>query len=216
VVTAERRVGVVRAVGVVRVVAAACLLVLAGCGGGDPRTAASSGSGGTLAVGPGPQREYRVAAQPPAGSCHYRTGANAQPLPDPRCTPGAVNPTVTEADLRQTLCRRGGYTAGIRPPKAVTDAEKRQNARSYGYTGRLGDAEYDHLIPLGVGGDPNDPRNLWVEPPSPGHMPGSGPANPKDDVESALHDAVCSGQMTLGAAQAAIATDWTRVTLRHP
>jgi hypothetical protein len=97
----------------------------------------------------------------------------------------------------------------------VTDAEKRQNAESYGYTGRLGDAEYDHLIPLGVGGDPNDPRNLWVEPPSPGHTPGSGPANPKDDVESALHDVVCSGQVSLRAAQAAIAADWTKVRLPH-
>ncbi|MEZ0069653.1 hypothetical protein ABIA32_005700 [Streptacidiphilus sp. MAP12-20] len=33
--------------------------------------------------------------------------------------------------------------------------------------------------------------------------------NPKDDVESALHDAVCSGQVSLGAAQQALATDWT-------
>ncbi|WP_424556330.1 hypothetical protein [Streptacidiphilus pinicola] len=40
-------------------------------------------------------------------------------------------------------------------------------------------------------------------------MPGSGPANPKDDVESALHDAVCSGQVSLSAAQSAIATNWT-------
>ena len=28
----------------------------------------------------------------------------------------------------------------------------------------MGDAEYDHLISLQLGGDPNDYRNLWVEP----------------------------------------------------
>ncbi|MEY9850216.1 hypothetical protein [Streptacidiphilus sp. MAP5-3] len=189
------------------------LLFCAACGSGGSvapaAPAASAASGGaTPAVGPGPQQEYRVAAQPPAGSCHYRSG-DGQPLPDPRCTPGAINPAVTQANLRQTLCRHGGYTAGVRPPRQVTDAEKRLNARSYGYTGRLSDAEYDHLVPLGVGGDPNDPRNLWVEPPSPGHVSGSGTANPKDDVESAVHDAVCSGQVTLQAAQQAIASDWT-------
>ena len=42
---------------------------------------------------------------------------------------------------------------------------------------------YHHLIPLELGGDPNDPRNLWVEPPSPGHTPSQGFRNPKDGVE---------------------------------
>ncbi|WP_370124507.1 hypothetical protein [Streptacidiphilus sp. MAP12-33] len=191
----------------------ALALTLAGCAGSGAKATPSPGAAGaggaTLSVGPGPQRAYQVAAQPPIGSCHYRQGGGAQPLPDRRCTPGSISPAVTQVNLRQTLCRRGGYTAGVRPPKAVTDTEKRLNAKSYGYTGRLSDAEYDHLVPLGVGGDPNDPRNLWVEPPSPGHVPGSGPANPKDDVESALHDAVCSGRVGLTAAQTAIAADWT-------
>jgi hypothetical protein len=161
-----------------------------------------------LPTGPGSQAQYQITAQPTAGNCRYRS-SNGQPLPDRSCTPGAVNPAVTQADLQQTLCRKGGYTSGIRPPKAVTDAEKRLNAKSYAYTGPLADAEYDHLVPLGVGGDPNDPRNLWVEPPSPGHALGSGPDNPKDGVETALHDAVCSGRVGLRAAQSAIAADWT-------
>nr|WP_236656111.1 hypothetical protein [Streptacidiphilus jiangxiensis] len=182
---------------------------MSSCGGTAGSRTSAADPGTALAVGPGPQSAYQVAPQPPAGSCHYGQGSGAQPLPDRHCTPGAVNPAVTQANLRQTLCRRGGYTASVRPPKAVTDVEKRLNATSYAYKGRLSDAEYDHLIPLGVGGDPNDPRNLWVEPPSPGHTPGSGPANPKDDVESALHDAVCSGQVGLTAAQSVIASDWT-------
>lgn len=56
-------------------------------------------------------------------------------------------------------------------------------------------------MPLELGGDPNDPRNLWVQPgPSP---------NPKDDVELQLHDLVCQGTVPITIAQQAIATDWT-------
>ncbi|WP_214416929.1 hypothetical protein [Sphaerisporangium fuscum] len=91
----------------------------------------------------------------------------------------------------------------------ITSREKVANARSYGYTGPLRDAEYDHLISLQLGGDPNDPPNLWGEPPSPGHKPGAGPNNPKDAVESRLHSAICKGTVTLAAAQQAIATDWS-------
>ncbi|WP_345475904.1 hypothetical protein [Actinoallomurus oryzae] len=146
--------------------------------------------------------------QPPAGSCHYRHNGG-QPLPDPTCTPGALNPDVTQATLTTTICRKGGYTSGIRPPSGVTDREKRANTAAYGYTGSLHDAEYDHLISLQLGGDPNDPRNLWVEPPSPGHKPGAGPNNPKDAVETHLHTAICDGKVKLADAQEAIATDWT-------
>ena len=92
--------------------------------------------------------------------------------------------------------------------ESVTGKEKRADAAAYGYTGSLGDAEYDHLVSLELGGDPNDPANLWVEPPSPGHKPGSGVNNPKDKVEAMLHTAVCSGKVTLAAAQQAIASNW--------
>jgi hypothetical protein len=56
-------------------------------------------------------------------------------------------------------------------------------------------------VPLELGGDPNDPRNLWIQ-------PGASP-NPKDGVESRLHELVCEGIVSLAAAQEAIATDWT-------
>lgn len=203
----------------------ACLMVT-GCssassGGGS----ASSGSGGpaagpsgtaatgdassqTISVGAGPQATYTVQQQPPAGSCHYRY-EQGEPLPDPKCTPGATSPAVTQANLKSTICRKGGYTGGVRPPVSVTSKEKKLNAASYGYTGRLGDAEYDHLISLQLGGDPNDERNLWVEPADPGHRSGAGVNNKKDPIETKLHTAVCSGQVTLTAAQRAIAGDWT-------
>ena len=152
-----------------------------------------------VAVGPGPTN-YTEQPQPPPGACHYRTAADGQTLPDPDCTPGAISPKVTPDTLATTICRTG-YTKSIRPPASITEIEKHENAAAYGYTGSLKDVEYDHLVPLEVGGDPNDPRNLWIE-------PGASP-NPKDGVESGLHELVCEGRVPLDAAQQAIATDWT-------
>ncbi|MEU9124334.1 hypothetical protein AB0C96_31510 [Streptomyces sp. NPDC048506] len=182
--------------------------------GGSPRpgspasSAPSSGPTGSIPMGPGPRSAYTVQRQPTPGSCHVRHTADKQPLPDPACTPGATNPRVTAATLKSTICR-SGYTKDIRPPVSITGREKKANAASYGYTGPLRDAEYDHLISLQLGGDPNDPRNLWVEPPSPGHRPGAGPNNPKDVVENRLKAAICSGRAELTKAQQAIAHDWT-------
>jgi len=158
--------------------------------------------------GPGPQAHYTVQRQAAAGHCHYRFTASHQPLPDPHCTPGALNPRVTEATIASTICR-SGYTSSIRPPESITEPEKRASARSYAYSGSLGVAEYDHLVPLEVGGDPNDRRNLWVEPPSPGHLPSQGVNNPKDSVENQARSLVCSHEVTLAAMQNAIAANWT-------
>ncbi|WP_405492274.1 hypothetical protein [Nocardia sp. NBC_00511] len=163
---------------------------------------------GTVPVGPGPQGTYTVQAQPAPGSCHFRKTSDGQPLPDPACTPGATNPKVTQANLAETICK-SGYTQSIRPTTAITGPEKAANIKSYGYTGDPSDAEYDHLISLELGGDPNDPRNIWVEPPSPGHKQGAGPNNPKDGVESKLHSLVCGNKIKLADGQVAIATDWT-------
>jgi hypothetical protein len=60
-------------------------------------------------------------------------------------------------------------------------------------------------VSLELGGS-NDATNLWPEvPPSP---------NPKDQVEDTLHDAVCAGQVSLAAAQNAIASDWMTAEAR--
>ena len=162
-----------------------------------------SGAVGTavadVPVGPGPTN-YTEQPQPPPGTCHYRTAANGETLPDPNCTPGAISPKVTPDTLATTICRTG-YTKSIRPPASITEIEKHENAAAYGSTGSLKDVEYDHLVPLELGGDSNDPRNLWIE-------PGASP-NLKDGVESRLHELVCEGRVPLDAVQQAIATDWT-------
>ena len=120
------------------------------------------GLAAAIPYGPGPLAHYTVRKQHAAGSCHYRYTSARQPLPDRRCTPGARNPKVKPSMLATTICKPG-YTTRIRPPSSVTAAEKRGNAVSYHYRGSLNQAEYDHLIPLELGGDPNDPRNLWLE-----------------------------------------------------
>ena len=157
-----------------------------------------------IRIGPGPQATYNVQPQPASGSCHY-TYVGSYPLPDPNCTPGAINPQVTQVDIDSTICSTG-FTSTIRPPEDVTEPEKDASAAAYGYAGSLHVAEYDHLIPLELGGDPNDPANLWVEPPD--NPNATSFANTKDQLESRLNSLVCSGQITLAAAQQAIASNW--------
>jgi hypothetical protein len=127
------------------------------------------------------------------------------PLPDPKCTPGATNPQVTQANLASTICA-SGYTSSIRPPESITYAEKVGSAAAYSYTGSFSTAEYDHLISLELGGDPNSPANLWVEPND--NPAATSTANTKDVLENKLNDMVCSGQLSLAAAQHDIATNW--------
>lgn len=133
-----------------------------------------------------------------AGQCHARTAATGQPLPDPACTPGAIDPAVTQANIHTTICVRG-YTATVRPPQTLTAPAKRAAMAEYGITAGN---ELDHLVPLELGGA-SATSNLW---PQVGPIP-----NPKDSVEGTLRAAVCSGRLTLTQAQQEIARDWTVV-----
>jgi hypothetical protein len=164
-----------------------------------------------IQVGPGPQASYVVEPQPAAGTCHYAY-SGPYPLPDPRCTPGAISPAVSQATISSTICA-SGYTTSVRPPESVTEPEKIASAAAYGYTGSLHTGEYDHLISLELGGDPNDPANLWVEP---NDRPGAtSTENSKDVLENRLNELVCSGQITLAAAQQIIATNWVAAYQRY-
>ncbi len=129
------------------------------------------------------------------GHCTYRD--NGQ-LPDPRCTPGAVDPAVTQGNLRSTICHPG-YTKTVRPSASQTNKFKFEVAYPAYGDPHSKKTELDHLVSLELGGA-NDAANLWPEsPPTP---------NPKDKVENALHAAICDGKVTLAAAQNAIATNW--------
>ena len=130
-------------------------------------------------------------------------GAAPSGLPDPAMTPGAINPAVTQANIRETICVRG-YTKTIRPPEPYTEGLKREQLRAYGYADQaIWHYEEDHLIPLEVGGAPHDARNLWPEP-----RYGEWNAHKKDLLENELHWRVCHGRMSLAEAQRIFARDW--------
>ncbi|HME04781.1 MAG TPA: hypothetical protein VKG38_17290 [Solirubrobacteraceae bacterium] len=146
-----------------------------------------------------------VQHQPPPGSCHA-VGSGLWERPDPRCTPGALDPAVTQATIGSTICR-SGWTATVRPPESVSEPEKYASMDAYGDNGRASGFEYDHLVPLELGGAVNEPRNLWPEPDY-AHPTGYDELNPKDALEYALKRRVCAGTTTLAAAQRSIAANW--------
>jgi hypothetical protein len=124
----------------------------------------------------------------PAMGSHCRVNGL---LPDGACTPGAVQTT----DVR-VIC--GTSTRGRR---LVSRELRRRVFADYGLSPRqpAGEYEIDHLVPLELGGS-NAITNLW-----PQAAPGF---HDKDQVENTLHARVCSGAMTPGDAQRAIAADW--------
>jgi hypothetical protein len=126
------------------------------------------------------------------------------PLPDPSCTPGSYNSSVTQSTIQSTICV-SGWTATIRPPTSYTNPLKVQGIADYGYSDTsLADYEEDHFVPLELGGSPRDPANLWPEP----HY-GTKTSYTKDGVETKLKNAVCAGTITLSAARSAIRSNWT-------
>jgi Protein of unknown function (DUF3761) len=125
-------------------------------------------------------------------------------LPNPVWQPGADNPNVAQDNIQSTICVTG-YTSTIRPPVSYTDNLKVQQIKQYEYTDTNPvDYEEDHLIPLEVGGDPANPKNLWPEP----RYSAPYNASTKDILENTLHKMVCDGQLPLDTARQAIATDW--------
>jgi hypothetical protein len=183
-----------------KVLSVAALSALAGCGSSvvtsSPATSAPEVStSSTLPPVTGLHRVHDPGQVTGTitGTCHVRGQ-----LPDPGCTPGAIDPAVTQADIGTTICV-SGYTKTVRPPEAQTEAFKFHVAYpAYGIPAG-GKTELDHLVSLELGGA-NDASNLWPEtPPVP---------NPKDSVENALHAAVCAHKVTLAAAQLAIARNW--------
>ena len=151
-----------------------------------------------------------VQSQPAPGSCHAH-GAGLQALPDARCTPGAINPAVTPSTIDATICH-AGWTATVRPPASITNREKLASIAAYGDGSRPGPFEYDHLVPLELGGAVNDARNLWPEPDYP--VRSGFYLNPKDRLERLLNRRVCARKLSLAEAQRLIARDWVAAQTR--
>lgn len=108
-------------------------------------------------------------------------------MPDPKLTPGAVFPTVTNA----TTCVPG-YSGTVRN---VTDEQKKEVCLAYGIKAGCPGPHYeiDHWVSLTLGGS-NDSKNLWPQP--------RPEANWKDVVEFSLHLQVCNPKNPLSIAEA--------------
>lgn len=108
---------------------------------------------------------------------------------------------VTQANVDATICVKG-YSASVRPPLSYTAPLKRRllAALPTGVSHNPADYELDHLVPLEVGGDPSNPKNLvlqlWPE------------ARAKDAVENRVHREVCAHQITLAAGRRCFVIDW--------
>jgi hypothetical protein len=131
-------------------------------------------------------------------------------LPDPDCTPGAINPALTVTVLHDrrfsTRCVRDKATSAGRKTDTYDWYHQNHPARN---TGKTQVCELDHLISLELGGaDTLD--NIW---------PQCGPARvslnnrffkQKDTVENYLAWLVKNDRIDLDEAQQGIATDWTQ------
>jgi len=118
------------------------------------------------------------------------------------------NPALTPGDAAQhdaaAVCQAGNARRHRAVPYRIRDRVYVEYGIARGH--RQGRYKIDHLIPLELGGS-NGMRNLWPQP--------IVDAARKDQVESELHAAVCTGAMLLERAQRAIARDW-RTAVRSP
>ena len=196
--------------------------LVAGCGASSPNPSAAEPNPTTFSPSPATSVPSPTPVSSPTTSAPSKVAVTAIPvaalktggitinaagaiLPNSARTPGALNPSVTQATIGRTICVTG-WTSTIRPSSSVTTGIKvAQLASGYTYKGdtATGDYEEDHLISLELGGAPSAEANLWPEP----YNAPEG-ARVKDQVENKLRTLICGGTITLATAQRAIASNW--------
>ena len=135
---------------------------------------------------------------------------NGYPLPDPRCTPGGIDRSVTVETLRNPQWRT----------KCIRDCETSEKEKHVAYTwyninrpqvntreNQI--CELDHLVPLELGGA-DGMGNIWPECGPNGAVLDDRYFRIKDRVENYLADEVKAGRMQLSDAQRGVAEDWTQ------
>lgn len=114
-------------------------------------------------------------------------------------TDDMLNPAVTQATIRTTICMVG-YSTTVRPSASVTGPIKAAQIKAYGYSDtNPAHYEEDHVVALELGGAPANRRshvNLFPEPRSAAAI--------DDGLENSLHHQVCAGSVSLATAQASI------------
>lgn len=134
------------------------------------------------------------------------SAAQAGDLPDSTITPGATDPEVTEANIKESICKvtHFTWTEGHMPPPSFLEPIEKEKLKQYGYTDdNLKHYQTDHLIPLSLGGHPTDAKNIW-----PQVLVTKWSARRKDYLEQVMHDKVCKGEVGLKEAQEMFRTHW--------
>lgn len=146
---------------------------------------------------------------PHAGGCKTLV-KNGYPVPDPKCTPGAINTTLTSAVLRnpefRTTCVRNNLTSATQKATTYTFYNIAHPDHNQGV---MQVCELDHLVSLELGGaDSLD--NIWPQCGPSGVVLRERYFKEKDAVENYLAKQVRDGAMNLQDAQNGIAGDWTQ------
>jgi hypothetical protein len=135
---------------------------------------------------------------------------NGYPVPDPRCTPGGINPSVTAGILRnpawRTRCNRNCESSEAAKHVVYRWYSIRAPRRNWG---NRQVCELDHLVPLELGGA-DGLGNIWPECGPDATTLETRYFKIKDRVENYLADEVKAGRMSLEVAQRGIASDWTQ------
>jgi hypothetical protein len=136
--------------------------------------------------------------------------AFASDLPDPALTPGSIDPSITQENIHSTVCVNG-YTNKIRPPAMYMNKLKKRQIQQYGYADKNPkDYEEDHLIPISLGGNADDPNNLWPE-----RRESEWNTAKKDELEFALFRMLCKNDISLKDAQAEISSNWIKAYKKY-
>lgn len=147
--------------------------------------------------------------EPEVAACAVRV-KNGYPVPDPRCTPGGVNPSISIEVLRDSRWRT----------RSIRNCESSESMKHIAYrwyeiqkprinSDRNQVCELDHLVPLELGGA-DGLGNIWPECGPGGVALDDRFFKRKDHVENYLAEQVRDGRMSLNAAQHGIASDWTQ------
>jgi hypothetical protein len=131
----------------------------------------------------------------------------AADVPDDTATPGAVDPSVTQDNIHETICRRG-WEQSVLPPESYTERIKQHLlafplSPYYDRSSPVWRYRLDRRLPIRLGGSPDDPGNMW-----PQRRDGVWNADRKDELEEVILDLVCRHVLTLREGQEVFWGDW--------
>ncbi len=180
---------------------------------GSGSTSTTTSASGTPTSTPAPTTSSAPAPTTPATAspatttttapirCHYGSYQGHPILPDPTCTPGALNAAVTQANIATTICLPG-FLAANQMPIAQSQAAKVASMVLYGSPGSASAYVYNPLVSIEIGGSPTALTNYWPMP------TGNSYLTAKKTLSSTLHAMVCANQMPLAVAQLSMSINW--------